>query len=143
MPTGMGCSLPSRNQHHTGFEVSTRTAHGCLSPCGSPHACAPLSLLLCCGSAHRYGEKIVKGSSNPRSYYKCSHGGCGAKKIVERNSHGEILASEYRVGAATAIRHGQPRWRGVGVAGSWDGWWMGCWCLLIITSLQHHLQQWL
>ena len=45
----------------------------------------------------RYGEKIVKGSPNPRSYYKCSHSGCCAKKIVERNSHGEILATEYKV----------------------------------------------
>ncbi len=45
----------------------------------------------------RYGEKIVKGSPNPRSYYKCSHIGCCAKKIVERNAHGDILATEYKV----------------------------------------------
>lgn len=47
----------------------------------------------------RYGEKIVKGSPNPRSYYKCSHAGCTAKKIVERNSHGAILSTEYKVQA--------------------------------------------
>ena len=33
----------------------------------------------------RYGEKQVKGSPYPRSYYKCSHQGCQVKKIVERN----------------------------------------------------------
>ncbi|GAX78610.1 hypothetical protein CEUSTIGMA_g6049.t1 [Chlamydomonas eustigma] len=44
----------------------------------------------------KYGEKIVKGSPNPRSYYKCSHSGCSAKKIVERNAQGEILATEYK-----------------------------------------------
>lgn len=33
----------------------------------------------------RYGEKTVKGSPYPRSYYKCSHAGCNVKKIVERD----------------------------------------------------------
>lgn len=33
----------------------------------------------------RYGEKQVKGSPYPRSYYKCSHQGCQVKKIVERD----------------------------------------------------------
>ncbi|KAG1669627.1 hypothetical protein FOA52_010787 [Chlamydomonas sp. UWO 241] len=44
----------------------------------------------------KYGEKIVKGSPNPRSYYKCSHQGCAAKKIVERNGSGAILSTEYK-----------------------------------------------
>lgn len=44
----------------------------------------------------KYGEKIVKGSPNPRSYYKCSHLGCSAKKIVERNGGGDILSTEYK-----------------------------------------------
>ncbi|KAL3142884.1 hypothetical protein ABBQ38_003173 [Trebouxia sp. C0009 RCD-2024] len=33
----------------------------------------------------KYGEKTVKGSPYPRSYYKCSHAGCNVKKIVERD----------------------------------------------------------
>ncbi|KAL6756379.1 WRKY DNA-binding domain-containing protein [Haematococcus lacustris] len=44
----------------------------------------------------KYGEKIVKGSINPRSYYKCSHSGCTAKKIVERTECGDILNTDYK-----------------------------------------------
>ncbi|GIM04678.1 hypothetical protein Vretimale_9283, partial [Volvox reticuliferus] len=45
----------------------------------------------------KYGEKLVKGSPNPRSYYKCSHPGCLAKKIVERSeADGTVLSTEYK-----------------------------------------------
>ncbi|XP_054822668.1 probable WRKY transcription factor 50 [Prosopis cineraria] len=33
----------------------------------------------------KYGKKSVKNSPNPRNYYKCSYGGCGVKKRVERD----------------------------------------------------------
>lgn len=47
----------------------------------------------------RYGEKLVKGSPCPRSYYKCSQPGCSAKKIVERDAHtGAVLSTQYKVG---------------------------------------------
>jgi hypothetical protein len=46
----------------------------------------------------KYGEKQVKGSPYPRSYYKCSHPGCPAKKMIEREpKSGRISQAELKV----------------------------------------------
>lgn len=45
----------------------------------------------------KYGEKQVKGSENPRSYYKCTHPNCPTKKKVERSlADGQITEIIYK-----------------------------------------------
>nr|QXR38077.1 WRKY33 [Caragana korshinskii] len=45
----------------------------------------------------KYGQKQVKGSENPRSYYKCTHLNCSMKKKVERSLvDGQITEIVYK-----------------------------------------------
>ncbi|XP_027352741.1 probable WRKY transcription factor 33 isoform X2 [Abrus precatorius] len=44
----------------------------------------------------KYGQKQVKGSENPRSYYKCTHPHCSMKKKVERSLDGQITEIVYK-----------------------------------------------
>ncbi|KAE9598657.1 putative transcription factor WRKY family [Lupinus albus] len=44
----------------------------------------------------KYGEKQVKGSENPRSYYKCTNPNCPTKKKVERDLDGQITEIVYK-----------------------------------------------
>ncbi|KAG5582948.1 hypothetical protein H5410_053575 [Solanum commersonii] len=44
----------------------------------------------------KYGQKQVKGSEYPRSYYKCMHLKCPVKKKVERSYDGQIAEIVYR-----------------------------------------------
>nr|AMR43368.1 WRKY transcription factor [Petunia x hybrida]AMR43369.1 WRKY transcription factor [Petunia x hybrida] len=44
----------------------------------------------------KYGQKQVKGSEYPRSYYKCTHLKCPVKKKVERSHDGQIAEIVYR-----------------------------------------------
>lgn len=44
----------------------------------------------------KYGQKTVKGSEFPRSYYKCTHQNCLVKKKVERSLDGHITEIIYK-----------------------------------------------
>ncbi|QHN83629.1 hypothetical protein HN51_060064 [Arachis hypogaea] len=44
----------------------------------------------------KYGQKQVKGSEFPRSYYKCTHLSCNVKKKVERAIDGHITEIIYK-----------------------------------------------
>ena len=44
----------------------------------------------------KYGQKQVKASENPRSYYKCTHPSCNMKKKVEKSLDGQITEIVYK-----------------------------------------------
>ncbi|KAG8380305.1 hypothetical protein BUALT_Bualt06G0001800 [Buddleja alternifolia] len=44
----------------------------------------------------KYGQKHVKGSEFPRSYYKCTNTNCPVKKKVERSHDGQITEIVYK-----------------------------------------------
>ncbi|CAA0836242.1 Probable WRKY transcription factor 33 [Striga hermonthica] len=44
----------------------------------------------------KYGQKQVKGSENPRSYYKCTYPNCPTKKKVERDLDGHVTEIVYK-----------------------------------------------
>ncbi|KAL7130846.1 hypothetical protein ABFS83_13G159900 [Erythranthe nasuta] len=44
----------------------------------------------------KYGQKLVKGSEFPRSYYKCTYPNCEVKKIFERSPSGQITEIVYK-----------------------------------------------
>lgn len=44
----------------------------------------------------KYGQKHVKGSEFPRSYYKCTHPNCQVKKQLERSLDGKVTEIIYK-----------------------------------------------
>ncbi|MED6155040.1 WRKY Transcription Factor [Stylosanthes scabra] len=69
----------------------------------NPHMAEPSSSLLNVDKPaddgynwRKYGQKQVKGSEFPRSYYKCTHKSCPVKKKVERSLDGHITAIIYK-----------------------------------------------
>ncbi|KAF3338115.1 putative WRKY transcription factor 4 isoform X1 [Carex littledalei] len=44
----------------------------------------------------KYGQKMVKGSEYPRSYYRCTHTNCPVKKKIEHSAEGQITEIIYK-----------------------------------------------
>ncbi|XP_076931374.1 putative WRKY transcription factor 2 isoform X2 [Bidens hawaiensis] len=61
----------------------------------------------------KYGQKQVKGSEYPRSYYKCTHPNCPVKKKVERSFEGHITEIIYK-GAHNHVKVVSNRRSGIG-----------------------------
>ncbi|KAK2415570.1 putative WRKY transcription factor [Trifolium repens] len=57
----------------------------------------------------KYGQKQVKGSEYPRSYYKCTQPNCQVKKKVERSHDGQVIEIIYRGNHNHAIPHSSRR----------------------------------
>ncbi|KAL0400333.1 UNVERIFIED_CONTAM: WRKY transcription factor 1 [Sesamum radiatum] len=71
-------------------EIISADDHGLNRPSDSRHVVQTLSEVDVVNDGYRwrkYGQKLVKGNPNPRSYYRCSNAGCPVKKHVERASH--------------------------------------------------------
>ncbi|KAF7816182.1 WRKY transcription factor WRKY24-like [Senna tora] len=59
----------------------------------------------------KYGQKVVKGNPNPRSYYKCTSPGCLMRKHVERAPHDpRVVITTYE----GRHNHDVPAARGIG-----------------------------
>ncbi|KAL5229444.1 hypothetical protein ABZP36_028220 [Zizania latifolia] len=62
----------------------------------------------------KYGQKQMKGSENPRSYYKCTFPGCPTKKKVEQSPDGQVTEIVYK----GAHSHPKPQQKARGRAAS-------------------------
>lgn len=65
----------------------------------------------------KYGQKQVKGSEYPRSYYKCTHPNCPVKKKVERSFDGQIAEIVYK-GEHNHAKPQPPKRNSTGTQGS-------------------------
>ncbi|KAK8567323.1 hypothetical protein V6N13_105300 [Hibiscus sabdariffa] len=80
---------------------STLTVKEPSDACQSDHGSQPASFVVNKPADdgynwRKYGQKQVKGSEFPRSYYKCTNPGCPVKKKVERSVDGQVIEIIYK-----------------------------------------------
>ena len=66
----------------------------------------------------KYGQKQVKGSEFPRSYYKCTSPNCPVKKKVERSLDGQVTEIIYKGQHNHQCPHSNKRGKDVGNSNS-------------------------
>ncbi|VAH01665.1 unnamed protein product [Triticum turgidum subsp. durum] len=80
-----------RRKEHGDNEGSSGGTGGCGKPVREPRlvvqTLSDIDILDDGFRWRKYGQKVVKGNPNPRSYYKCTTVGCPVRKHVERASH--------------------------------------------------------
>ncbi|GJN35128.1 hypothetical protein PR202_gb23871 [Eleusine coracana subsp. coracana] len=76
--------------------VSTPTADKLSSPDSKSHHHVVVNMVADGFNWRKYGQKQVKSSDNSRSYYRCTHSGCLAKKKVEHFPDGRVVEIIYR-----------------------------------------------
>ncbi|KAM3406831.1 hypothetical protein ACQJBY_000721 [Aegilops geniculata] len=83
--------VTKRRKEHGDNECSSGGTGGCGKPVREPRlvvqTLSDIDILDDGFRWRKYGQKVVKGNPNPRSYYKCTTVGCPVRKHVERASH--------------------------------------------------------
>uniref|UniRef100_A0A452XUY9 WRKY domain-containing protein n=2 Tax=Aegilops tauschii subsp. strangulata TaxID=200361 RepID=A0A452XUY9_AEGTS len=83
--------VTKRRKEHADNEGSSGGTGGCGKPVREPRlvvqTLSDIDILDDGFRWRKYGQKVVKGNPNPRSYYKCTTVGCPVRKHVERASH--------------------------------------------------------
>ncbi|KAH1159709.1 hypothetical protein AAZX31_11G188600 [Glycine max] len=87
--SAMQSLTPENNNHRNGFQSDHKNYQ--------PQQVQTLSRRSDDGyNWRKYGQKQVKGSENPRSYYKCTYPNCPTKKKVEKSLDGQITEIVYK-----------------------------------------------
>ncbi|URE10653.1 hypothetical protein MUK42_03791 [Musa troglodytarum] len=99
-PSFLPSSAPIPSEHHQQPWMQARADGSRSLESNSAHCAQPVQTLQRRSDDgynwRKYGQKQVKGSKNPRSYYKCTYPNCPTKKKVERSVDGQITEIVYK-----------------------------------------------
>ncbi|KAJ4762075.1 DNA-binding WRKY [Rhynchospora pubera] len=92
---------PSSSLHHAFSQFQEMPIHTGYKPQPNTNRAQPASIVVDKPADdgynwRKYGQKMVKGSEYPRSYYRCTHTNCPVKKKVEHSADGQITEIIYK-----------------------------------------------